>query len=512
MPAWKEIVSYAGIRHDEIIRESNPQHDICAFRLLVSGMRAEKGSYLYLINRADLSSIQLEENTSIIVLDDGTDAPITLGESPCNCAVVNKENTAAVVREVNWLFTLFAQFDVLLSKLQSCVANGTGVQAMIDETSAALGFPVDLLDNSFCFIATGHNTTSALRQEFARPGTRLPVELLNELRDEGKLKALVESTEPVLVERQMGDNLFSAWLIPITFNRVKLGYLAVFCPEGPMDNWFPKEYLGYLHYIVDFFSLELNRVNFYTQNQGEVFSYVLSSLLESDHANLDEVRQRLKLGSYDLEKNLYLLCIKPSSKLAGKHWADLVAMHMRSLFVNSIYVSKDDKLYYLVSRSDSHPVTNYEQTLWREYLYSARLCAGMTGPFRDFSQIQNKKTEAELALSVSTKKRHSLIWFQNAQIDALSEYLRQQNMREMFYHQPTMALIAYDKEHGSCLVDTLQKYLENPKEPNAICEELHIHKNTLYKRLAKIKEVMGEDFAGAETVMQFQLTLRLLHG
>lgn len=510
MPAWKDIAAHIGIQRSEIIRECDPEHDICSFRLLVSGMRAERGAYVYLIKQSELPQIQMDEHTSIIVLNDTAEGSVELGDRPCNCAVVARDKVSSVVRELNWLFTLFAQFDALFSRLQSLVEDGAGLQVMIDETSDALGFPVDLLDNSFCFIATGKNTTSDLRRTYAQPGVRLPVGLLKEIRDSGQMKKLVESADPVLIENRHGDDLFSSWLIPLTSNRVKLGYLAVFCPEIPSENWFPREYIGYLSYIAGFFSLEINRVNFYTQNRGEVFSYVLSSLLESERTDLDEVRQRLKLGGYELEKNLYLICVKPSSQRAGKQWSGHVALHLRSLFINSIYVSMDGTLYYLVSRSDSHPVTNYEETVWREYLYSSRLCAGLTGPFRDFAQIRNRRTEAELALSVCTRKGRSLVWFQKAQINALSEYLRRQDMREMFYHRPTIALIEYDREHGSCLVETLQKYLQNPKEPNLICEELHIHKNTLYKRLTKIKEVMGDDFAAADTIMHFRLTLYLL--
>lgn len=99
------------------------------------------------------------------------------------------------------------------------------------------------------------------------------------------------------------------------------------------------------------------------------------------------VRLRLKLGGYDLQRKLYLLCVRPLSRLAGEQWSERVATHLRDLFSNSIYVHKDGKLYYLISRSDKQPVTDYEQTIWRECLYSSCLCGGLTGPFEDFGQM-----------------------------------------------------------------------------------------------------------------------------
>lgn len=510
MPAWKNIVSQVGLRRDELVWEDLPAHDISSVRMLTAGMRGERGAYLYLVRRSELAKLQLDTELSLVVLDDTQeDAPLP-EMYPCNCALVKGERIAAVVREVNWIFTVFAQIDQLLFRLQRCMTGGSGLQTMVDEVSMAFGFPADVLDNSFRFLATGGERRSALRQAYAQPGERLPLGILQEVRDSGQLRELVEATEPVLVERLHRDDAFSAWLTPISFNGIKLGYLAVLCPEAPYQNWFPQEYVGYLHIIANFFSLELNRVNFYAQNRGEVFSYVLSSLLETERADLEELRQRLKLGGYELEKNLYLMCVKPTGRMAGKRWSSHMAVHLRGLFSNSVYVERDGTLYYLISRGDSHLVSDYEQQVWREYLYTARLCGGLTGPFCDLDNVQARKTEAELALSVCVRKRRSLLRFQEAQIEALAEHLRREHTAELFCHRPTLALLRYDGEHDTQLVETLRRYLKNPKEPLTVCEELNIHKNTLYKRLDKIRDVMGEDFADADTILQFQLTLYLL--
>lgn len=510
MPVWKRIINQVGIHPGDIVQEVDPNHDICAVRMLVSGMCAEEGSYLYLVKSSDLPYVRLKGRISLVVLDDTGEGVPELDGRPCNCALVSRENAPAVVREINWVFTVFAQIDMLLSRLQSHVANGEELPVMIEEVSNAFGYPADVLDNSFCFIATGHDGHSELRRSHAQTGERLPVHILQKLRDSGKLKQLVESSGPVLVEHPDEADAFSAWLTPLAFNRVKQGYLAIFCTGAPQKNWLPGEYVNYLHYVADFFSMAMSRINFYTQNRGEVFSYVLSSLLESDRMALDEVKQRLKLGGYELKRQLYLLCVRPMSPLAGEQWSERMAIHLRDLFSNSIYVQKDGKLYYLISRSDKHPVTEYEQTLWRDYLYSSRLCGGLTGPFDDFCRMQDRRLEAELTLSVCIQKQRPLLRFQQVQPEALAEYLRWQNVSELFYHRPTLALLAYDREHGTRLVETLRKYLKNPKEPNTVCAELSIHKNTLYKRMDKIRDVMGVDEMDADTILRFQLTLQLM--
>lgn len=80
----------------------------------------------------------------------------------------------------------------------------------------------------------------------------------------------------------------------------------------------------------------------------------------------------------------------------------------------------------------------------------------------------------------------------------------------MYLYPPLMELIDYDRANGSSLVDTLYEYLKDSKNPKAVYEKLYIHKNTLYYRLDKIKQIMGVNYEAADVQMKINLTFAIL--
>jgi GAF domain-containing protein len=70
-------------------------------------------------------------------------------------------------------------------------------------------------------------------------------------------------------------------------------------------------------------------------------------------------------------------------------------------------------------------------------------------------------------------------------------------------------LIAHDESRGSELAQTLEEYLSHGRQHAATAEMLHIHPNTLYQRLGRIKAVLGHDWSDADTALELLVALRL---
>ncbi|MFT5222817.1 MAG: sugar diacid utilization regulator, partial [Glaciecola sp.] len=66
-----------------------------------------------------------------------------------------------------------------------------------------------------------------------------------------------------------------------------------------------------------------------------------------------------------------------------------------------------------------------------------------------------------------------------------------------------------DQVRRTELVATVEAYLVSGRHHSATAEALHIHPNTLYQRLARIDEVLGDDWREAERSLELQLALRL---
>lgn len=62
---------------------------------------------------------------------------------------------------------------------------------------------------------------------------------------------------------------------------------------------------------------------------------------------------------------------------------------------------------------------------------------------------------------------------------------------------------------GGALAPTVAVYLANAQHHARTCADLHIHANTLYQRLKRVDELLGEDWRGPDRSLDIQLALRL---
>lgn len=71
------------------------------------------------------------------------------------------------------------------------------------------------------------------------------------------------------------------------------------------------------------------------------------------------------------------------------------------------------------------------------------------------------------------------------------------------------ALVRHDAEKSRHLVETLETYLGQAQHHRRTCAALHVHANTLYQRLDRITELIGEGWRETDRALEIHLALRL---
>ncbi|KZB88266.1 helix-turn-helix domain-containing protein [Amycolatopsis regifaucium] len=70
-------------------------------------------------------------------------------------------------------------------------------------------------------------------------------------------------------------------------------------------------------------------------------------------------------------------------------------------------------------------------------------------------------------------------------------------------------VLAYDRDHGSDLVRTLEVFCASNQNARTTAQELHVHHNTVSQRLTRVARLLGEDWRQAERLLEIQVALRL---
>ena len=79
-----------------------------------------------------------------------------------------------------------------------------------------------------------------------------------------------------------------------------------------------------------------------------------------------------------------------------------------------------------------------------------------------------------------------------------------------FCHPAIVTLMKYDKEHGTEYTRTLKHYLYYASAPAEAARILNIHRNTLFYRIGKIKELTGITLEYGDEICKLLLSLRML--
>lgn len=86
--------------------------------------------------------------------------------------------------------------------------------------------------------------------------------------------------------------------------------------------------------------------------------------------------------------------------------------------------------------------------------------------------------------------------------------LHEKGLLESFVFSHLGPLIEVDQKKNSDLLKTLKIYLESNGSKQSVADELHIVRQSLYYRLEKIKELLGEDFMSTQKRLALQLAIQ----
>ncbi len=95
-------------------------------------------------------------------------------------------------------------------------------------------------------------------------------------------------------------------------------------------------------------------------------------------------------------------------------------------------------------------------------------------------------------------------------MDVLLWRLRSHGDRDLaaFVDRVLGPLLAHDREARQPLLPTLEAYLSCAGRKAETARELHLNRQTLYDRLARIARLLGTDLEDPETVLALGLALR----
>ena len=473
-----------------------------------SPISATEERCLYIVPDNLVPQLTYGSGIGLLIITDNSDS-VSIPEGVSNCMCCPTEQAQSVYHKLAESFERQTYFRRGISMLTDILQKNKGLNEMVNALSNWLHRPAAVVDNTLQFLARSSETEiDALVPEADRNRAGVTLARLQQLQKDGIFEQAAATAEP----SRYVVGTFTTFMIPLFVNGVKVASLGFPGVLGSETDLIPIEYVYDFPLLAHLFSIELAKADLFLLNKATYFPYIFSLLLDKDFVDMDYIRERLRVFKYDLKPNIYLFCVSTETSNSATDLST-VADTLRRIFTNSIYLVRGQEILLLVSRSDDSLISDFELEMWNSYLRGNHLYAGYTGPFTTFDHFREQHLkEARLALETGQKRKPTqhLYRFTDFQTDALLTSISDDKDLSLFCYPPLMRLMEYDKNRGTSLVATLREYVRNPRQPQEVCRTLFIHKNTLYQRVDKIRELMNCDLGDAEVIMQIQLTFHIL--
>lgn len=138
------------------------------------------------------------------------------------------------------------------------------------------------------------------------------------------------------------------------------------------------------------------------------------------------------------------------------------------------------------------------------------LYAGVSGEFFDLTELPRYYLQGKIALKYGIHYAGAV----NHINDYMEAYVRETLRSHIcvdLYSDKISVLQKYDKKHDTEYVQTLYEYLRHERNQTETAEYLHVHRNTLLKRLARIDELTELNLSDVNVRFQLWVSFMMLN-
>ncbi len=384
---------------------------------------------------------------------------------------------------------------------------GEGLQGLVDVACEVFENPLFINDPAYKIIAMSHNTVFKDKnlEEEKELGYIHP-ENVTAMRRASLIETGSRREGGLYYSRRPEKN--ESWIIAdVQLHGITVGTVAL------VDNNRPFRELDWelLERFRKILAVEMEKNDFYQNNRGVMYNYFLGDLLSGKIQDNKTIFQRAHILNWKMYQWFQMMVIVDNGKDHSELRLQPIADNIRRFIPDCRWTIHQHNLVVFLSRPNKEILTQTEQERLEQFFTDNSLYAGLSLPFEDLMDASKRYQQAMRSVDIGVYiKRSGHIYHYEDMIIyyAARLALRHNNLRD-FCPEEVSVLEAYDKETGSELLKTLDRFLLYVDDPVTAANSLNIHRNTLLYRINKIKKLTGLDLKNGNQRLRIQFYLKL---
>lgn len=372
------------------------------------------------------------------------------------------------------------------SRLIDLVLGGCDLEELAAEGSALLGGELRLVAPDGAVLAEGAAPAGA-------PGDGRRREA-----GEGEIeRAVLETASSPGAPVRTGS---SSWAVSIHAGVEHLGILLL---HGSTELTDKERQL--LSFVAQACAVSLQLQSSAAAVEGRVRDELCAELLAAPDPVPRHLAERARRLAFDLEKPYVVVVARPEQAMQGKAAIWAVSYARRKTGLSSV---RDDCVVLILPGPEASTIA---QSVSQELRAALRcpVTVGAGGPMRGVDAVSRAYREALRCVEAITALGGSGRAASVSELGFLGVLLSETKNAGGFVDSVLGPVLEHDKARSTELLLTLEKYFSTGCSPTRAAEQLHVHPNTVSRRLERITELLGEEWATPEQALEAQLALRL---
>ncbi|WP_422664580.1 helix-turn-helix domain-containing protein [Streptomyces sp.] len=292
----------------------------------------------------------------------------------------------------------------------------------------------------------------------------------------------------------------NTWVAPVRGGGEYLGALVLrlgSLPEQPFDTW-PA-------IVAQAFAALLLRRRTPQLTTEQASDELLDELLIGGLRPPQRQHQRALRLSLDLNKPNVLVVARPEENSHQRitSWAVQYARRLRGLKT----VQQDHVVILLPGSDPSAAAHDVRAELTARLGHPVTVSA--SGPVQDAASVSHAYKEALRCLDAMTAIGATGQAASARDLGFIGVLLADNHDIEGFITATIGRVIDYDEQRFTELTRTLKAYYDTGASPSQAAQRLHVHPNTVGRRLERINDLLGSDWQQPHRALEIQLALRL---
>ena len=431
-----------------------------------------------------------------------------------NCNYIILEEKSISIFEIITIIQSLLNFDDALSSLKEklffSIEDDLSINNMISIAFEYLNNPIMVLNSKYetCYFELGKTILNEPVWEFQLKNNRPHPEYSLKYNKSRENRLIAESSYNHVVTFFEGLMNHREIAIPIKHIDFSIGRICVLevnrdITQSDIHILKTLAKMMYPLMISDkkFLNLETSR-----------FDSVLSDLMNNPKPNMLLMRKKLSNFKFDLDSNMYLLCLCDLDNINSKSKVNYVKQMVQGIFEKHYVFVFDKNIIVLYNNKNSFDYfkkcKEYEEFL--EFIKNYTLSVGVSKLFDGISGIRNAYFESLSAINFAN--RLNCIYSKEPSINFYDDYVLHDLVydfvaKKKLHYILDSTIINLLADNNTNLISTVKCYLDCGENLNFISDKLGIHYNTLKYRINKLKTKYFIDLKNPDSLVKLKLAI-----